>query len=258
MENKIKLVALDIDGVISKSKGSFCSGRIIKILAEMNDKAAAGSGSSNLDRGRSSIVPPVTVITGRPGTYVEALLQAIHGFTPAIFEHGTGLYNPKEYLFKPHPDLTSLDKLESLKNIINRTIVRKGQAIMQGGKDYSLSLFSKDKRITPRLKDLILEAGGDLCGSFDIIYSSDSINIIPKGFHKGKGIDFLSRECGVLLENILGVGDSDVDIPFMAKTGFSAAPSNAGDEVKKTAAYVSDKSLAEGLEDILDHFHLIS
>ncbi len=247
MGNKIKLIALDIDGVISKSKGAFYSGRIVKLLAEMNDKASA-------DRS----LPPVTVITGRPGTYVESLLQAIHGFAPAVFEHGTGLYNPKDYVFKAHPDLICLDELENLKKIINRTLVKRGQAIMQGGKDYSLSLFSRDKSITPRLKELILEAGGKLCGSFDIIYSSDSINIIPKGFHKGKGIDFLSRESGVPLEAILGVGDSEVDIPFMVKTGFSAAPSNAGDAVKKAALYCSDKSLAEGLEDILNHFSLIN
>mgnify|MGYP001494827217 FL=1 len=80
MGNTIKLVALDIDGVISKSKGAFYSGRIVRLLAEMNDKASA-------DRN----LPPVTVITGRPSTYIESLLQAIHGFAPAVFEHGTGL-----------------------------------------------------------------------------------------------------------------------------------------------------------------------
>jgi len=264
MNSMIRLIALDIDGVISKSRGGFYAGRIINLLAQLNDMAARSrasvsasiNGNGSIDS-NSRVLPPVTVITGRPATYVESLLQAIHGFAPAVFEHGTGIYNPEGYTFKSHPDLVCLDELSELKNIINVSFVKKGLAVLQGGKDYSLSVISRDRNITGKLKDMILEAGGELCRKFDFIYSSDSLNIIPAGFHKGKGIEMLADEAGVPLESILGVGDSEVDIPFMEKTGFSAAPANAGEAVKVTADYVSELTLSEGLEDILRHFCLI-
>ncbi len=245
-KEQVRLVALDIDGVISKGKGDNFNGRIISILSEMNRKAF-----------HDSSFPPVTVITGRPATYVEAFLQVIHGFAPAIYEHGTGIYSPAEYSFRPHPELDFAEDIELLKTIINHDFVRPGIARMQGGKDFSLSLFSTDREMNRRLKDMIIEKAGKICGRFDFIYSSDSLNIIPSGFHKGKGIRLLADVSGVPLSAILGVGDSSVDVPFLEKTGYSAAPFNAGPDVKKAVGYCSEKYYDEGLEDILSHFGLL-
>jgi len=55
----------------------------------------------------------------------------------------------------------------------------------------------------------------------------------------------------------LGVGDSDVDLPFLAAVGFSAAPSNANDAVKACVNYVSSYRTADGVRDILRHFGLL-
>ena len=246
MGNSIKLIALDIDGVMAKSRGGYFTGRITSVLQKLNDMAEKGGN-----------VPPVTVITGRPATYVEAVMQFIHGFVPAVFEHGTGIYDQKNYRFFPHPDLKAVKELALIREIIIKEFVEKGLAMLQGGKEYTISLFSRDKVLNRQLAGIIMEKAKKAAAFFDFVYSSDSLNITPKGFDKGTGIEFLSSLCGVKTENILGVGDSPVDIPFMARCGFSAAPANAGEEVKAAAIYCSGKSHAEGLEDILAHFGIL-
>jgi hydroxymethylpyrimidine pyrophosphatase-like HAD family hydrolase len=74
--------------------------------------------------------------------------------------------------------------------------------------------------------------------------------------HKGKGITFLARQIGIAPENILGVGDSDVDLPFLQIVGYAAAPSNANQAVKQQAHYVSPYPTSAGVRDILRHFNL--
>ena len=55
---------------------------------------------------------------------------------------------------------------------------------------------------------------------------------------------------------MLGVGDSDSDLPFLALTGYNAAPANANQAVKQAVQYVSPYPTVEGVRDILRHFEL--
>ncbi len=247
MKNNIKLIALDIDGVISKGMKSNFNYTILNILANINIRAK-----------KNPYYPPVTVITGRPQPYVEALLQIIKGFVPAVFEQGTGYYHPKEYTVSKNPDLKNMDIFYEMKNKILTEIIRKNNSVfMQPGKEYTVSMYSTDREEHENLKKAVLDKNPEWAEYFDFIYSSNCLNIIPKGFHKGKGIDLLSEKSGVAAENILGVGDSDVDVPFLKKTGYSAAPANSSEKVKKTAGYIASKYYEDGLFEILDHYSLL-
>jgi hypothetical protein len=55
---------------------------------------------------------------------------------------------------------------------------------------------------------------------------------------------------------VLGVGDSDVDLPFLALAGYSAAPANANPAVKEIVQYVAPRPTADGVRDILAYFGL--
>ncbi len=247
MKNNIKLIALDIDGVISKGMKSDINNTIINILSNINIRAK-----------KDKNFPPVTFITGRPQPYIEALLQAINGFVPAVFEQGTGFYSPAKYITEKNPELGNIDIFYKLKQEIVTNLIQEYNSVkIQPGKEYTISLYSSDKELHKALKDIILEKNKEWDKFFDFIYSSNCLNIIPKGFHKGKGIELLSREAGIRLENILGVGDSDVDVPFLEKTGYSAAPANGTENVKKVSDYVAAKYYEDGLFQILDHFSLL-
>ncbi len=53
-----------------------------------------------------------------------------------------------------------------------------------------------------------------------------------------------------------GRGRLDVDLPFLALAGRSAAPANAAAEVKRIVSYVSPRDTSDGVRDILKHFGL--
>ena len=255
MSDKIKLIALDIDGVISKGMKSKFDNRILNILADINYRADKNreTPGNNSEQG----IAPVTVITGRPQPYVEALLQIIQGFVPAVFEQGTGFYDPSSYVIGKNPDLENLKIFNQIKNHVSAEFAEKNIAVVQPGKEYTISLYSENTAVHYNLKEMILEKNSSWETYFDFIYSSNCLNIMPKGFHKGKGIELLSEKTGIPLRNILGVGDSDVDVPFLEKTGFSAGPANSSEKVKKAADYVALKNYQDGLYEILEHYSLL-
>jgi hydroxymethylpyrimidine pyrophosphatase-like HAD family hydrolase len=45
-----------------------------------------------------------------------------------------------------------------------------------------------------------------------------------------------------------------VDLPFLARVGYSAAPANANRAIKQAVQYVAPRPTADGVRDILAHF----
>src|SRR2546428_5786003 len=85
----IRLLVVDIDGVLSLGEAAPFDGTVLQRLAAVNDRAR-----------HDPTHLATTLCTGRPAPYVEVLTQVIHGFNPAIYEHGAGLYIPEPYGFK--------------------------------------------------------------------------------------------------------------------------------------------------------------
>jgi HAD superfamily hydrolase (TIGR01484 family) len=243
----IRLLVLDIDGVLSRVDGKALDLRLLERLAEMNRAALKGSSQ-----------PAVTICTGRPAPYVEAILQAIDGHLPAIFENGAGLYFPDDYRFLSHPTLAAETRFEAIRQRLEEALVASGQALFQPGKDYSLSLLARDPSQTGILYDQAINALGPLEEAVDLIYSASCLNVLPRGIDKGKGIQFLANQTDYVLGEMLGVGDSDVDLPFLALVGYSAAPANANLAVRQLVQYVAPRSAADGVRDVLDYFGLAS
>ena len=95
----MKLIVLDCDGVLSKGEAQPFDPALLARLARLNRRAGAGES-----------VPAVTLNTGRPSPYVEAVMQAIDGWQPALYENGAGLYFPKTYRFETTPLLNAETK----------------------------------------------------------------------------------------------------------------------------------------------------
>jgi hypothetical protein len=214
-------------------------------LAEMNRAARA-------DPSR----PAVTLCTGRPAPYVEVLCQAIDGHLPAIFENGCGLYEPRGYRFLPHPKLGDNAGFQAARERLRQGLVQAGKVFFQPGKEFSLSLFPLDGVTVPDLYPLAEAALGPMRDVVDLVYSGSCLNVLPRGVDKGEGLRALCERAGLSLDEVLGVGDSDVDLPFLALAGRSAAPANAADEVKRIVSYVSPRDTSNGVRDILKHFGL--
>ena len=243
----IRLLVFDVDGVLTEGEARSLDLALFRQLAEINRRARQDPAS-----------PAATVCTGRPAPYAEVILQAIDGHVPAVYENGAGLYVPQEYRFLTHPSLDGVGALgghvAEVRTRLANTLVRRGFAYFQPGKEYSLSLFAVDPQQTSLLQDEAVAALGDLCDGVDFMYSPSCLNIVPRGMHKWKGIEFLGSYSGYSPQEMLGVGDSDGDLPFLSNVGYSAAPANANEAVKEIVDYVSPQRASDGVRDILRHF----
>ena len=62
-----------------------------------------------------------------------------------------------------------------------------------------------------------------------------SLELSPKGIHKGVGIADLSASLHIPIEKTIAVGDADNDIPMLKTAGLSLAVANANDHAKAAA-----------------------
>ena len=136
-------------------------------------------------------------------------------------------------------------------------IVNTGQAYFQPGKDHTLTLFATNPAETNQLESWVADALGPLRDSVELVYSIFCLNILPRGIDKGKGLTFLAEVTDYVTEEMLGVGDSNVDPPFLLLIGYSAAPANAIQTVKDMVHYVAPRPTSDGVRDILNHFGIV-
>jgi hydroxymethylpyrimidine pyrophosphatase-like HAD family hydrolase len=246
MRPPIRLLLFDVDGVLTEGEARPLDLALLADLSAINQAA-------RLDPSR----PAVTLCTGRPAPYVEVMLQAIDGHLPAVFENGCGLYLPSGYRFLAHPLLAGGGQAFAVARERLRTaLVDTGQVFFQPGKDYSLSLFPLNGLAADEIRPLAEAALGPAGETVSLVFSFSCLNVVPRGVDKGQGLRFLCDQAGYRLDEVLGVGDSDVDLPFLALAGYSAAPANANPAVKDIVDYVSPYPTAAGVRDILRHFGL--
>jgi len=238
----IRLIVADVDGVLSSGEAAPFDFAVLQHLAAVNDRAR-----------HEPQQPAVTLCTGRPAPYVEVLMQAIHGFYPAIYEHGAGLYVPEPYGFKTHPALTPVvqTQLMELHAMLHDAFVATDLAYFQPGKSASLSLFARagvTMHKVARTAERLARQWGD---AFLVEAGATCVNVMVRGLDKAEGVRWLSRETGIPLHAMAGVGDATGDMPFMQLVGWSAAPANAQTAVKQMAHYTSPYDNGRGFMDIL-------
>ena len=92
--------------------------------------------------------------------------------------------------------------------------------------------------------------------AFLVEVGATCVNVLGRGLDKAEGVRWLSRETGIPLHAMAGVGDATGDMPFMRLVGWSAAPANAQTAVKQMAHYTSPYEDGQGLMDILTRIPL--
>jgi hydroxymethylpyrimidine pyrophosphatase-like HAD family hydrolase len=243
----MKLIVLDIDGVLSPGEAHPLDLGLLARLGNLNRRARQGEA-----------VPAVTLNTGRPSPYVEAVMQAIDGWQPALYESGAGLYFPQTYQFQSAPGLTPahLAKLRTVVERLDQAVVQQGRAYWQPGKSVCYTLFAHPPLT---LVDLIPEVQAivaEITNEFVVTPASLALNVHPAGIDKGSGLRWLAQVTGFDPMEMGGVGDSRADIDFLRLVGWPAAPVNATAEVKTAVEYVSTRPEAAGLQEILDYWSL--
>jgi hydroxymethylpyrimidine pyrophosphatase-like HAD family hydrolase len=238
----LRLIVLDVDGVLSPGEAAPLDFAVLQRLAECNDRARHDPSH-----------PAITLCTGRPAPYVEVLMQAIHGVSPAVYEHGAGLFIPEPYGFKWHPALTPATQaqLMQLHAALHQALVATGLAYLQPGKSASLSLFASTGVSLRELSRQVSPLAHEFGNTFRVEVGATCVNIMVRGLDKAAGVRWLARETNIPLRHMAGVGDARGDVKFMRLLGWSAAPANAQASVKQAVHYTSPYENGQGLVDIL-------
>lgn len=244
--NHIRLVMLDIDGCLIAGEAKPWNFRVMEFIAQLNQRAR---------KDQSQFA--VTLCTGRQEPYVEAIMQAIDGHMPAIYENGGGLYFPAAYRFAENPPITAEMRVTlcEIRRILEREIVATGVGQFQPGKEVSLTLYPARSDVTfPQLAELAERALDGKLNGYTVHASVTSVEILPQGIDKGAGLSWLSRETGIPLAQMAGIGDAPSDLSYLRQVGYSATTANARAEVKAAVQYVSPYPDSLGTLDILQHW----
>ena len=98
-----------------------------------------------------------------------------------------------------------------------------------------------------------LESLGDL----DITTASPkSLEIIPKGIHKGDGLAWLAREYGIPRHSVMAIGDGNNDESMVRWAGLGVAMGNAVESLKRVADTIVASNAENGFADAIRTFAL--
>ena len=239
---RLRLVVIDVDGCLTPGEGQPWNFEALQYVAQLNRRAQEDAAQL-----------AVTLCTGRQEPYVEVLMQAIDAHLPGIYENGGGLYFPREYRFVENPLITAAmrEALVGIKATLRRAIVETGLGHFQPGKEVSLTIYPLGQVSVHDLHLATIEALGTFNAGYVVQASASCVDVTPRGVDKGGGVRWLSRETGVALNQMGGIGDSASDLKFLSIIGRSAAPANAANEVKAAVGYVSPYEDGDGVVDIL-------
>lgn len=98
----------------------------------------------------------------------------------------------------------------------------------------------------------------DLEDDFDFIEHNDVVvEMVPKGFSKGTGINKLCELKGIDVKDTIAIGDAVNDLDMFAAAGYSIAMGNGAGAAKEAADHVTTDIMDDGIFNALKHLELI-
>jgi trehalose 6-phosphate synthase len=85
-----------------------------------------------------------------------------------------------------------------------------------------------------------------------VICNKDSVMILPDGVSKASGVDAALNALGVSHEQVVGIGDAENDIDFLAECGLAVAVGNALPEVKECVQMITRATHGAGVAELAE------
>jgi hydroxymethylpyrimidine pyrophosphatase-like HAD family hydrolase len=166
---------------------------------------------------------------------MESLMQAIDCTMPAICENGSYMFRitGRQEWFHPELPADFEKRLTELIRAVKDELADPGEVIEQG-KVTSLTLVPAPGKNCRHHEEKAHEIIARLGGAFEVGMSSGCLHFMFKKTGKGPAIPWLAEQVGIPPEQMAGIGDSAVDMPFLERVGLSAVPAQAPDVVKQS------------------------
>ena len=215
-----------------------------------------------LHRGRRDdpCIPPLTLCTGRPQAYAEAVAQWLAIDLPFLFESGSGMYDPRanRIRWSPYIDEATESALSLLRPIIHGDIVREHPGtIAEYAKRSDVGVLNPDPARIAVIRPIIEElAAGYPDADLEVHDTVVSVNVIPRAANKGAGVAWLAEHLGLSLAEVAYMGDSRGDLSALTRVAMPFAPANAVSEVKAVAQVTEGEAtlgLVEAYREVIAH-----
>lgn len=242
----IKLFVTDLDGCISFPFKS-PHWESVNQIRELNKQSA-----------EDTTIPPITICTGRPFPYAEAVGQWLNIRLPFVFE-SAGLYhwegNRIETALDEQED--SLEPIRETKRWITEEVLPNYPgAILEFAKMMDAGVVCPDENVINEIHELALKRIPEIYPELEIHTTEISINILMPGNNKLKGINLLSKTLGVQLDEIAFIGDTGGDAVALKEVKMPFAPSNARQIAKDVAwvlPYQTTEAVLQAYREIIDY-----
>jgi hydroxymethylpyrimidine pyrophosphatase-like HAD family hydrolase len=192
--------------------------------------------------------PAVSVCSGRPYPYVEAITQALGVTVPVLFEGGGGRFDPAAAQTTWNPALTDEieAEIEEVRHWFVTECVPGTKMSIDHAKRTQAGIVSPDPDeiadVRPRTEQFVAENVPDLR-----VFSTEvSVDVVPPGITKRTGLEWLTDHLGLDMSEIAYIGDTDSDLGALSAVGTSFAPANADEEVLRTVDHVTEGRVLDG------------
>jgi HAD superfamily hydrolase (TIGR01484 family) len=224
----IKLFVLDIDGCITHPFET-PHWESISEIRDLNRRSR-----------NSDDIPALTLCTGRPLPYAEAVAQWLDIKLPFVFE-SAALYhwngNRVQTILDNEPENgRSLKPINEIKKWLSEQVLPDyPDMILEFTKMMDAGVVSPDKEQINRAYDRIMNHIRENYPDLEAHRTEISVNTLLAGNNKGTGFQLLSKEIDIPFDQMAYIGDSEGDIPALKQAKLAFAPSNAIARVKEIA-----------------------
>ena len=242
----IKLFVTDLDGCMSMP------------FTTPDWEAASKIRDLNIQSRTDEAIPQLTICTGRPFPYAEAVAQWLDIRLPFVFE-SAGLYHwdgnrivtavdQKNGQLKPIREMKRWLRDELLPNYPG--------AEPEFTKMMDAGVVCPDEELIKKIHREVLRKIDDDFPDLEVHATEISVNVLIGGNNKLQGLKLISESLGVELSEMAYIGDSSGDVPALSNVKMPFAPMNARQVAKDHAEVLpqnTTKAVLEAYERIIKH-----
>ncbi|MDQ6883576.1 MAG: Cof-type HAD-IIB family hydrolase [Candidatus Dormibacteraeota bacterium] len=175
------------------------------------------------------------MVTGRELRHLLAVFPEAASFDRIVAENGAVLHRPKTGETRLLAEAPPPQFVEELRR-------RKVEPFSAG-----LVVVASEQPAETAIIEVIRDLGLEL----KVIFNKGSIMVLPPSVNKATGLRAALDDMQLSPDNVVGVGDAENDLDFLAICGCAVAVGNALDSVKEAVDYVVEGRAGAGVRELI-------